>query len=505
MRSKKYIFNMVMTAALIAASLSARSVSRVFAAGIVVETKVDELTDNGLCSLREAIGNSNDDAQTYMDCLPGSGGDTITFADGISLIELTMGGLYVSNDAPLTIDGGGDVTLSGKSATIILIVNPDSQLELDSITLKLGYNVYSGGAVFVYQRGLLVVRNSTLMENVAEMGGGAIYSDGGLRIINSTITNNRSNAPATGVIQGSYMEIANSTFVGNGAGNIGFDVYVFDNGSMTLINNIFANNLGAGNCSFEMGTYVSSYNNLFQNADANSTVCGFTNGTYGNIFGVDPELGPLTGSPAYFPLDPGSPAINAGYDVPCYFPAWSSVDQRGVIRPQGSHCDIGSYEYVFPESSKNSGFNTYPKITPKVPSNWKAIKFSSTDGKSTNIKKEGTASVRLKGATGITKSLSQTLMLSGSKDDPFTFSYWIKGNSIPVSGLCRGQVIFYNGATRVGVKTLNCPTSTYDFKHRVVSLTAPAGFTKIVIRFTYTKSSGVAWFDSVSLVKEPIK
>jgi len=492
---------MIMMAVLIAASLSAKTVSRVFAAGIVVETETDELTTNGLCSLREAIGNSNDDAQTYMDCLPGYGKDTITFADGISLIELTMGGLYVDNHALLTIDGGGDVTLSGKLATIILIVNPDSELNLDSITLKLGYNVYSGGAVFVYQRSILTVTNSTLMDNFAEMGGGAIYSKGILRLLNSTIANNVSSGSTTGIVQGTYMEIVNNTFFGNGAAGSGFDVYTFSKAPLILINNIFANNLGAGNCSFDIGSAVGSHNNLFQNANINSTVCGFANGEHGNIFGVDPKLGPLTGSPAYFPLDPGSPAIDAVDTSWCVTSKELNYDQRGVLRPQGSSCDMGSYEYVFPENTKNGGFNIYSTNTPKVPSNWKAIKFSPIDGKSTEIKLEGTASVRLKGAVGITKSLSQTLMLSGSKDHPFTFSYWVKGNSVPISGLCRGQVIFYNGTTKVGVKTLNCPTSTYDFKHRVLAFTAPAEYTKIVIRFTYAKNSGIVWFDGVSLVR----
>ena len=35
----------------------------------------------------------------------------------------------------------------------------------------------------------------------------------------------------------------------------------------------------------------------------------------------------------------GSPAINAGDDSAC-----PATDQRGVARPQGPHCDIGSVE-----------------------------------------------------------------------------------------------------------------------------------------------------------------
>jgi hypothetical protein len=50
------------------------------------------------------------------------------------------------------------------------------------------------------------------------------------------------------------------------------------------------------------------------------------------------------GSPAYFPLNAGSPAINAGDDAICAAAPVSNVSQNGLTRPQGTHCDIGSYE-----------------------------------------------------------------------------------------------------------------------------------------------------------------
>jgi len=42
----------------------------------------------------------------------------------------------------------------------------------------------------------------------------------------------------------------------------------------------------------------------------------------------------------------GSPAINAGDDATCAAAPVSGLDQRGIIRPQGVHCDIGAYEKV---------------------------------------------------------------------------------------------------------------------------------------------------------------
>src|SRR5262249_49366691 len=63
---------------------------------------------------------------------------------------------------------------------------------------------------------------------------------------------------------------------------------------------------------------------------------------------------PLTGVPNLFLADnggpsqtvallPGSPAIDAGNDAICAAPPVNGVDQRGVTRPQGPHCDLGAY------------------------------------------------------------------------------------------------------------------------------------------------------------------
>ncbi len=168
----------------------------------------------------------------------------------------------------------------------------------------------------------------------------------------------------------------------------------------------------------------------------------------------------------------------------------------GVNVGDGNFTSGESYEQVI----TNGCFNTYP-AGKKIPTNWKAVKFSTADGKTTTVKKEGTASVRIIG-TGVNKTLSQTLLLNGSAGDPFTFSYWVKGSSIPTAGVCRAQILFYNGATLNPVKkTVNCGNGTYGFKQKLLSFTAPGDYTKIVVRFTYSKASGRVWFDWVSLVR----
>ena len=43
-------------------------------------------------------------------------------------------------------------------------------------------------------------------------------------------------------------------------------------------------------------------------------------------------------------LQVGSPAIDAGSDAACQGTPVLGIDQRGITRPQGSHCDVGAVE-----------------------------------------------------------------------------------------------------------------------------------------------------------------
>jgi uncharacterized repeat protein (TIGR01451 family) len=154
------------------------------------------------------------------------------------------------------------------------------------------------------------------------------------------------------------------------------------------------------------------------------------------------------------------------------------------------------------EIALNGGFNIYGG-TSKIPTNWTARNFTTTDGKITSVKKEGTASVRITNTSAITKTLSQTLDLSGSSGDRFYFSFWARGVSIPVMGICRGQVLLYNGTTLKMSKAVNCTKDTYGFQQRSLYFTAISAYTKIVITLTYAKASGTIYFDGLSLLKAP--
>ncbi|MBI5934097.1 MAG: choice-of-anchor D domain-containing protein [Chloroflexi bacterium] len=154
------------------------------------------------------------------------------------------------------------------------------------------------------------------------------------------------------------------------------------------------------------------------------------------------------------------------------------------------------------ERAINGGFNLYSG-TSKIPTNWvKSATFATTDGKDTSFKKEGSASVKIGGQTGKTKTLTQTLNLSGNSGDQFIFSFWERGSSIPSAGLCKAEVLLYQGTALKLTKTINCRTGTYAaFEQKMLTFNATSAYTKVEIKFTYSKSSGSIWFDLVSLIK----
>jgi hypothetical protein len=158
--------------------------------------------------------------------------------------------------------------------------------------------------------------------------------------------------------------------------------------------------------------------------------------------------------------------------------------------------------YIPLERLKNGGFNTYPPAS-KIPTFWvKSATFAAIDGKDTITRKEGTASVKIVGAAGKVKTLTQTLTLSGVIGDTFTFTFWARGKSIPAAGLCQGQVLLYSGTTLKLTKTVPCSNGSYAaFQKKTLIFKATSAYTKVVIKFTYSKASGTVWFDAASLIE----
>src|SRR5689334_22237307 len=110
----------------------------VYAASIVVNTLNDNLFDNGVCSLSEAIINANGDMLTYDDCQIGSGFDTITFSLS-GTISLGSSLPQPTDPDGLTIDGMGQkVIISGSNSYQVLYLPSGSDLVLNHLTISNG-------------------------------------------------------------------------------------------------------------------------------------------------------------------------------------------------------------------------------------------------------------------------------------------------------------------------------------------------------------------------------
>ena len=112
----------------------------------------------------------------------------------------------------------------------------------------------------------------------------------------------------------------------------GSSIYIYPGGKSSLHNSIAVGMPRNEEC---YGLLESNVGSLSQD------------GSCGSEQGADPILGDLVepedGTPPYYPLLPGSPAIDAAIDEYC-----TEADQIGGTRPQGQACDIGAIEYVPP-------------------------------------------------------------------------------------------------------------------------------------------------------------
>ena len=165
--------------------------------------------------------------------------------------------------------------------------------------------------------------------------GGAIASFKSLRVLNSVFYENSADGGAVILIGEAInsavdADLTHLTLVRNSADHGGgLVVTSAPDTKVYLHNSLFAGNTG-GDC---FGALVKSRGNLIEDGSCNTDFSG------------DPMLGDLVepedGSPAYYPLLPGSPAIDAASSEYC-----PDSDQIGTARPQGDACDIGAIEFV---------------------------------------------------------------------------------------------------------------------------------------------------------------
>lgn len=279
-----------------------------------------------------------------MDCTV-SGNSSVAsgggiFSDGkLDLISTRLiGNRSDSDGGGIALEGGGvsisNSTLAGNTAAggggglwIVNASNPSrvvaSTIADNSAVVGQGGGIFSAGG-----SGELALSNSTLSGNESGGPGGGLFFVGhsSLQIRNCTVTNNRA-TPGQGAGIGAVgaidpysgnQPIAPQVFASVIAGNVGTDVDLLG-GSDIPFRSLGDNLIGDGNA-----------------------VANF--GAQGDRVRIkDAGLGPLAdngGQTLTHALVDGSPALDA-VTGRCPPPV---TDQRGVLRKQGSACDIGAFE-----------------------------------------------------------------------------------------------------------------------------------------------------------------
>lgn len=252
--------------------------------------------------------------------------------------------------------GGGIATHDG-----------NAELHLQGSTVSgnqvIGTSGHGGG---IGARGLLVVNLSTISDNsstldAAGRGGGidlATTNPAQARsiILTSTISGNDAGGSSgsgggggisSGIapIQIAASTISNNAAVGAGGGLTGTDVIAQN----TIIWGNDSDQAGFKECSVN---FISAIDNI-----DSGTSCGFApaDGNLSNVTATQLALGPLalnavtagSNPPRSHAIGAASVARDAASECLGFVPGTSlKLDQRGVVRPKGPACDIGSYEFV---------------------------------------------------------------------------------------------------------------------------------------------------------------
>ena len=361
---------------------------------------VNSTTDSGAtCTLRNAMQNANNDAQTNSGCAAGTGTDTITFDPTVFATPqtITVGSTLpqLTDSNTTTIDGGNMVTINGQNSIQVFWVGNLGSGAGSAVLRNLviangnangsGNNGYYGGGVFMTGT-LLELDHVTFSGNTATYGGGGLFTQNGTTTVNGCLFTGNTEPNGTGggiENSGRIVNILNSTFTGNSAGSGGSAIFTAYGGTMTVTNSTFNNNsasyygsairnFSATALTLDYVTISGNPNSGFDGAldteqDAttsvkNSIIAGNT-GYDCNI--ADPANFTDKGNNFFGDFTcgragNGNPQLNAlGYNgglTPTMLPQVGSpvlgaascdtvaTDQRGVARPQNGTCDIGAVE-----------------------------------------------------------------------------------------------------------------------------------------------------------------
>ncbi len=321
-------------------------ITRAHAATIVV----DNAFDAGVgCTLREAVTSINN-ASLEVGCINTTTAEDFADNDQIHFsvlaVDLSNGELGPIREDIYFFGGDEGVTINGDGNNRLINISGDPGISvvLENMTLS-GGNGTDGGAIYASGAVTILLDKSTVSGNMANDGGG-IYTNGAELILsNSTVSGNSATNDGGGIAanNGTSVEIYNSTLSDNAASSgDGGGIYLggLSANYVGMYNSIIANSSGADCYQNGSHTIESDAHNIIEDGTCSTLALN-----------VDPNLGPLAdnGGPTFtHALLSGSPAIDAGDNLICEDNtedfSVNNFDQRGVVRPVGPACDIGSFE-----------------------------------------------------------------------------------------------------------------------------------------------------------------
>ena len=320
----------------------------------------------------------------------------------IELFGLTLqNGLGLESTEPALAQAPSQFTGGGGG----LFVPPDSFAILADCVVKNNSGNAGGG---IANLGVVLLAGCTVSGNTAYEAGGGIcnvalfdegtesgakvdqFPSGLMLILESTISGNsipagEESAYGAGIANAGFLEMLDCTVANNtAAGPNSFGGGFYNVGEMDVAATIVANNTAAtGNNGYISAGEVNSDGYNIDSEDS----CGFDDPT--DLVNTNPLLGPLQDNGGPTPthaLHHDSPAIDRISECYSFFFFFSPLqqkiqsiitpeanlftqkvdqlffsfdtDQRGVPRPQGSGCDIGSYELAQASVTPSTGQDT---------------------------------------------------------------------------------------------------------------------------------------------------
>jgi len=337
----------------------------------------------------DMVTNCNDSGAGSLPSVVASAasGDTVTFSVSCSLILLNDT-IDLTRNISLSGPGSSDLAVSGGGTTGVFNISTRVTADISGLTMENGNN-YDGGGID--NNGTLTVTDSTLAGNDSGVGGGISNIGGTLTVTDSTLVGNSANDRGGGIFNdpgstatvdastlsddnaddggGIYnegtMTVTDGTLSGNsaagddgGGGILNYGLLdvtastlsendasdmgggIFNGGRTSMAATVVADSGQAGDCS---GSITDAGYNLDDDGS-----CGFSVTDHSQS-GVDPDLGPLQNNRGPTDTQAPSPTSPVLDQIPLGTTGNSvtlcpGTDQRGVVRPQGTECDIGAVE-----------------------------------------------------------------------------------------------------------------------------------------------------------------